>query len=73
MAKATTETTTASARGKQLQATVSGDVYDAFQDYHWEAKKETVDIVRDALHGYGIEKGFLTIDAEGNVVPVNKA
>jgi hypothetical protein len=73
MAKATETTTAATARGKQLQATVSADVYDAFQDFHWSAKKETVDLVRDALHEYGVKHGFLTTDAEGNTVPTPKA
>lgn len=72
MAKATADKT-ASTRGKQLQATVTNEVHDAFVDYHWEAKKETVDIVRDALHEYGVKHGFLTVNEEGVVVPTPKA
>lgn len=72
MAKAT-ETNTTSARGKQLQATVTLEVHDAFVEHHWEAKKETVDVVRDALHEYGVQKGFLTVNEDGVVVPTPKA
>jgi len=68
MAKATeTNTVVSSARGRQLQATVSQDIYDAYVDYHWEAKKETVDVVRDAIVEHGVSLGFLTRDADGNV------
>ena len=66
MAKAP-ETTVVSARGRQLQATVTQDIYDAYVDYHWEAKKETVDVVRDAIVEHGVSLGFLTRDADGNV------
>lgn len=65
--KATEKATAASTRGKQLQATVSSDVYDAYEDYHWEARKNTVDIVRDALHEYGVKRGFLITGADGEV------
>lgn len=68
MAKATeTNTAVTSARGRQLQATVAQDVYDAFNEYHWEARKDVVDLVRDALIEFGVKNGFLVIDAEGNV------
>jgi len=71
MAKAT-ETKTPT-RGRQLQATVTQDIYDAYNDYHWEAKKETVDVVRDALIEHGVSKGFLTVNEDGEVVPTPKA
>jgi hypothetical protein len=71
MAKATE--TTATARGRQLQATVPQDVYDAYNEYHWEARKDVVDVVREALIKYGVEKGFLSIDADGNPSAVAKA
>ena len=69
--KATEKTVTA--RGKQLQATVSTEVYDAYQEHHWEARKDTVDLVRDALHEFGVNHGFLTVDENGETVPVVKA
>lgn len=72
MAKAT-ETKTESTRGRQLQATVSQDIYDAYTEYHWEAKKETVDVVRDALIEHGVSKGFLIINEDGDAVPTPKA
>lgn len=72
MAKAT-ETKTETARGRQLQATVSQDIYDAYEEYHWDARKPTVDVVREALVEHGISKGFLTRDEEGNVAAVKKA
>lgn len=68
--KATEKTTTA--RGKQLQATVSTEVHDAYVEHHWEARKDTVDLVRDALHEYGINHGFLVTNEEGVVVPKEK-
>lgn len=68
-----TETATASSRGRQLQATVPQDVYDAYHEYHWTARKETVDVVRDALIKYGVDNGFLVIDAEGNPSAAAKA
>lgn len=73
MARQASETKTTPARGRQLQATVSQDVYDAYTEYHWEAKKETVDVVRDALIEHGVAKGFLTINDEGEAVPTPKA
>jgi len=73
MAKATETAPVSSARGRQLQATVSQDIYDAFEEFHWEARKNTVDIVRDALIDYGVAKGFLSSDDEGNVTRVVKA
>ena len=72
MAKAP-ETAVVSARGRQLQATVTQDIYDAYVDYHWEAKKETVDVVRDAIVEHGVKLGFLTRDADGNVSATPKA
>lgn len=72
--QATAEATEAKTlKGKQLQATVSPDVYEAFVSYHWEAKKETVDLVRDALHDFGVKNGFLTVSEDGTVVPTTKA
>ena len=74
MAKATETTPTASTtRGRQLQATVAQDVYDAYNEYHWEARKDVVDLVRDALIEYGVKNGFLATDDEGNVTVVAKA
>jgi hypothetical protein len=74
MAKATeTAEKTTPARGRQLQATVSQDIYDAYEEYHWEARKNTVDIVRDALIEFGVARGFLTTDGEGNTVATPKA
>ena len=74
MAKATEKTETAtSARGRQLQATVAQDVYDAYNEYHWEARKDVVDLVRDALIEYGVKHGFLSTDEEGNVTVTPKA
>lgn len=73
MAKATeTSTAVTPARGRQLQATVTQDIYDAYNEYHWEARKDVVDLVRDALHDYGVKNGFLTTDAEGNVTVTPK-
>lgn len=72
MAKAT-ETPVTSARGRQLQATVAQDVYDAYNEYHWEARKDVVDLVRDALIEFGVKNGFLTVDADGNVSVTPKA
>jgi len=71
MAKAT-EAVTTSARGRQLQATVAQDVYDAFNEYHWEARKDVVDLVRDALIEFGLKNGFLSADEEGNVTAAVK-
>lgn len=74
MANKATETKTATtARGRQLQATVSQDIYDAYEEFHWEARKNTVDIVRDALEDYGVAKGFLVRDEEGKAIPAPKA
>jgi len=70
MAKATETPAVSSARGRQLQATVAQDIYDAFNDYHWEARKDLVDLVRDALLEYGVANGFLSIDEQGNVTAV---
>lgn len=70
---AKTETVkTTPARGRQLQATVSQDVYDAYEEYHWEARKNTVDIVRDALIAFGVSNNFLTLNAEGETVPTEE-
>jgi hypothetical protein len=73
MATKATETKTESTRGRQLQATVSQDIYDAYEEFHWEARKNTVDIVRDALVDYGVAKGFLTVNEDGDAVPTPKA
>lgn len=56
------------ARGKQLQATVSQEVYAAFDEHHWDARKPLVDVTRQALIEYGQRNGFL--DQDGN--PVKK-
>ena len=72
MAKATeTQAETTSARGRQLQATVPQDVYDAFEEFHWTARKPVVDIVRDALIEKGVKEGFLSVDGDGNVTALN--
>lgn len=71
--QATETTATASAKGRQLQATVPLDVYNAFDEHHWEAKKETVDCVREALIDYGVKHGFLTVDEDGKASAVVKA
>jgi hypothetical protein len=73
MAKATETTPVSSARGRQLQATVAQDVYDAYNEYHWEARKDVVDLVRDALIEFGVKNGFLVSDEEGNVTATPKA
>lgn len=67
-----TETATASTRGRQLQATVPQDVYDAYHEYHWTARKETVDVVRDALIEYGVKNGFLAVGEDGTPSAVAK-
>lgn len=72
MAKAT-ETTVTASKGKQLQATVSPEVYDAYDAHHWDARKNVVDLVRDALHEYGVKNGFLTVSEDGSVIPTPKA
>ena len=74
MAPKATETATVTApKGRQLQATVPLDVYNAFDDYHWSAKKETVDLVREALIEFGVNRGFLTVDEDGKASPAVKA
>lgn len=73
MATKATDNKAASTRGKQLQATVTNEVHDAFEEYHWEARKNTVDLVRDALHDYGVAKGFLIVSEDGEVIPTPKA
>jgi len=72
MAKAT-DTKTVSTRGKQLQATVTNEVHDAYEEYHWEARKNTVDLVREAIIEFGVKRGFLTIGEDGEAVPTPKA
>jgi len=60
-----TETAPAATKGRQLQATVPLDVYNAFDEHHWAAKKEVVDLVREALIEFGVRNGFLTVDEDG--------
>lgn len=62
-------TVSESTKGKQLQATVPQDVWDAFDEHHWEKRTDLVDIVRTALTEYGQREGFL--NEEGK--PVAKA
>jgi len=71
MAPKATETveTATTSKGRQLQATVSQEVYDAYDAHHWDARKNVVDLVREALIEFGQRKGFL--DADGK--PVVKA
>lgn len=54
--------------GKQISATVPADVFEAFDDAHWDLRKPVVDIVRDAIYAYGKTLGIL--DADGK--PVSK-
>lgn len=56
---ATKATPVVSTKGKQLQATVPQDVYDAFDEHHWEKRADLVDVVRTALIQYGQREGFL--------------
>lgn len=71
--KATETADNKTSKGKQLQATVSPEVYDAYDAHHWDARKNVVDLVRDALHEYGVKNGFLTVSEDGTVVPTVKA
>lgn len=56
---ATKATPVESTKGKQLQATVPQDVWDAFDAHHWEKRAELADVVRSALYQYGQREGFL--------------
>ena len=67
MAKATETKSETPARGRQLQATVSQEIYDAYEEFHWTARKPVVDLVRDALIEHGVRQGFLSRDEAGNV------
>jgi hypothetical protein len=58
-----------STKGKQLQATVPQDVWDAFDEHHWEKRTDLVDIVRTALVEYGQRQGFLNEEGKPNPKP----
>lgn len=48
------------AKGKQVSATVSPELYQALDDYGWENRKKRTDLVRQAVEEFAERNNILT-------------